>query len=453
MLCPVRFAWLKFCAFPFSPLPVISRFFQVLRDNIDRFVQYTTDIIYDHGKKTTGTKIYTVFLKALSLGYGLAVKTRFALYSSRVMKRKSMGSITIVIGNLTVGGTGKTPITEKMARTLSERGRKVAILSRGYKSRTAPFWERLWRKYILWEPPRHRVVSDGKQLLLKSDEAGDEPYMLARNLLPYRVVVIVGSDRTASCAHAQEVYHCDTILLNDGMQYLRLEGSYNLLLVDKTNPFGNGSLLPRGILREPISNLSRGDYIFLTKSTGMRSRVLEAFIRRYNPSAEIIESSHRPKLLSTLDGKITHPLSFLEGRRVATFSGIATPKLFEDFVHACHCQVSLKKRFLDHHRFTEEELIDIFDEAVEKDVEIIVTTEKDAVRINPNREWCLPLYYLRLEVDILSDPESFECAIARLCLGQSGQRRFREEQALAPNPGIPRTTDTPDPPPSNPDIA
>jgi tetraacyldisaccharide 4'-kinase len=418
--------------FPLFSLPVISHFFQVLRGNVDRFVQYTTDIIYDHGKKTTGTKVYTVLLKALSLVYGLAVKTRFALYNGRVLKRKPVGSITIVIGNLTVGGTGKTPITEKMARTLSERGRKVAILSRGYKSRTAPLWVRLWRKYILWEAPRHRVVSDGKRLLLESDEAGDEPYMLARNLLPHHVVVIVGSDRAASCVHAQEEYHCDTILLDDGMQYLTLEGSYNLLLVDKTNPFGNGSLLPRGILREPISNLSRGDYIFLTKSTGTRSRKLEAFIRRYNPYAEIIECSHRPKLLSSLDGKTTHPLSFLEGRCVAIFSGIATPQLFEDFVYACHCQVSHKKRFLDHHRFTEEELVDVFDEAAEKEAELVITTEKDAVRIDPKREWRLPLYYLRLEVDILSDQETFECAIARLCLGEFGQRRFREQHALTP---------------------
>jgi tetraacyldisaccharide 4'-kinase len=396
---------------------VFSRFSRALKNHGNRFVQYTAQVIYGQEKMTPAVRSYATFLKILSLFFGLAVFIRTFLYNARILRKTFLGCKIVVIGNLTVGGTGKTPVTEKMARVLSERGRKVVIISRGYKSRADPLLKKILRWLTHGEKPKPRVVSDGKNLLLGSDEAGDEPYMLARNLLPLGVVVLVHRNRVDAGSYALRNFGCDTILLDDGLQYLPLHGQINLLLVDSTNPFGNGSLLPRGILREPVRNLKRGHSIFLTKSDGSSATELKAHIRKYNSTAPIVVCAHAPRNLSSLDGTTSLPLGYLKGRRVATFSGIATPERFEQFVRENGGQILHNQRFLDHHRFSEDDLVDVFDEAVANDAELVVTTEKDAVRINPGRKWKLPLYYLRLEIEILSDQKAFNYTVARICDG------------------------------------
>ncbi|MDR3228899.1 MAG: tetraacyldisaccharide 4'-kinase [Puniceicoccales bacterium] len=397
---------------------MFSRFTHAARSYGDRFVRFTVGVIYDdEPMDSPWTRLYAGFLKAISCAFGLAVRTRFFLYNHRILRDTPLGCKVVVVGNITVGGTGKTPVTEKMARVLSEHGRNVVILSRGYKSRSEP----LWRKFSRWltqgAKPAPRVVSDGKKLLLDSSEAGDEPYMLARNLLPLGVVVIVHRNRVEAGFFALKHFGCDTILLDDGLQYLPLRGQINLLLVDKTNPFGNGCLLPRGILREPVANLKRATYIFLTKSDGKPDPELLAAIRARHASAPVIECAHQPRRLSSLDGLVSLPLSYLQGKRVATFSGIATPERFEDFVRQYGGKILHNQRFLDHHCFSEDDLTDVFDEAASNDAEFVVTTEKDAVRISAARKWRLPLYYLRLEIEILSGKEIFDSAVERICTG------------------------------------
>jgi len=155
--------------------------------------------------------------------FQVAVKIRRWLYNWRILRDKTLGVQVIAIGNLTVGGTGKTPVVEKFARELRDAGRNVAILSRGYRSKPAPFHQRLLNKILLREdqtPPR--VVSDGKSLLLDSEMAGDEPYMLASNLKD--VVVLVDKDRVKSGRYAIQKFGCDTLLLDDGFQYWDLRG-------------------------------------------------------------------------------------------------------------------------------------------------------------------------------------------------------------------------------------
>src|SRR5690606_15433436 len=179
-------------------------------------------------------------------------------------------------------------------------GRKVAILSRGYKSRKEPFYKRWWRTIVTGlEPPPPRVVSDGQRVLLDSETAGDEPYMLARNLPG--VIVLTDPNRVKSGSYAIKKFGCDTLVLDDGFQYLSLKGRLNLLLIDSTNPFGNGRLLPRGILREPIKHIRRASYVFLTKSNGQRDPGLEELIERYKPGVDIIECAHRPKYLQSVN--------------------------------------------------------------------------------------------------------------------------------------------------------
>jgi tetraacyldisaccharide 4'-kinase len=392
-----------------------------LKDALYEFEQFAVDVVFDRrqGKRATALR---VLLRALSWLFNLAVQLRLWLYRHRILQDHYLGCLVVVVGNLTVGGTGKTPVVEKFARSLAERGRKVAILSRGYKSRKEPFYKRWWRTIVTGlEPPPPRVVSDGKTVLLDSDVAGDEPYMLARNLPG--VIVLVDPNRVKSGSWAIKKYGCDTLVLDDGFQYLSLKGRLNLLLIDSTNPFGNGRLLPRGILREPIKHIKRASYVFLTKSNGRRDPELEALIERHKPGVDIIECAHRPKYLQAVNNPADRrDLTMLRGARVGAFSGIAVPESFEGFLRDYGANLLYSRRFLDHHRFSGEELDHIIARAVEAKLDFLVTTEKDAVRIDEKQTFPLPLFYLRLEIEILSGVPDFEQAVSRICFPEIGRR-------------------------------
>src|SRR5512132_97687 len=267
-------------------------------------------------------------LFALSKLFQVAVAVRHFLYSVRILRDSTLGVQVIAIGNLTVGGTGKTPVVEKFARELKQQGRVVAILSRGYRSKPPPLSKRLVDKLLLREdrtPPR--VVSDGKSLLLDSETAGDEPYMLASNLKD--VVVLVDKDRVKSGRYAIEKFGCDTLLLDDGFQYWKLRGRRrDIVLVDCQQPFGNEFLLPRGTLREPPSHLARASTIFITKSDGNTAE-LRHRISQMNPTAGIIECIHHPLYLEDVFTGQQMGIELIKGRRVASLSGSAQPDSFE----------------------------------------------------------------------------------------------------------------------------
>lgn len=392
---------------------MLNRLLAKFRHSLYRFEQYTVDVIYGR-RSGWRASIYGGFLQLNSLLYSGIVQIRTWLYRKRILHDQPLGCLVVVVGNLTVGGTGKTPVVEKFARSLAERGRRVAILSRGYKSKSEPLWRQWWRRISHGgEPPPPKVVSDGENVLMDSEMAGDEPYMLARNLPG--VLVIVDKNRVKSGSYAIRKYGVDTLILDDGFQYLPLKGRLNLLLIDKTNPFGNEKLLPRGILREPIKHLKRASYVFLTKSDGQPDGELEDLIRHYNREAEIIECAHRPSYLQEVNGEGRMELEALRGRRVGAFSGIAVPESFEGFLRELGASVLLTKRFLDHHRFTSRELEDIFRQAAEASLDYLITTEKDAVRIPPELRSEVPLYYLRLEIEIIDGTHDFEEAVSRIC--------------------------------------
>lgn len=392
-----------------------------LKSAFNDFEQFAVDVVFDRrqGKRAAA---FRLLLNVLSRIFNVVVQLRLWLYRHRILQDHYLGCLVVVVGNLTVGGTGKTPVVEKFARSLAERGRKVAILSRGYKSRKEPFYKRWWRTIVTGlEPPPPRVVSDGKNVLLDSDVAGDEPYMLARNLPG--VIVLVDPNRVKSGSWAIKKYGCDTLVLDDGFQYLSLKGRLNLLLIDSTNPFGNGRLLPRGILREPIKHIKRASYVFLTKSTGRRDPQLEALIERQKPGVDIIECAHRPKYLQAVNNPADRrELTALRGARVGAFSGIAVPESFEGFLRDYGANLLYTRRFLDHHRFSAEELEHIIARAVETRLDFLVTTEKDAVRIESTRTFPVPLLYLRLEIEILSGAPDFEEAVSRICFPEIGRR-------------------------------
>jgi tetraacyldisaccharide 4'-kinase len=387
------------------------------KHKLNELEQFSVDVIYGR-RDDRAALAWSIFLHVLSWGWNFGAQLKVWLYEQRILRDQPLGCLVVVVGNLTWGGTGKTPVVEKFGRALSERGRRVAILSRGYRSRPNPLWKRALRWLYSRKEPPPKIVSDGHRVLLDSEHAGDEPYMLARNLPG--VVVLVDKNRVKSGAYAIRRFGCDTLLLDDGFQYMPLKGRLNLLLVDKTNPFGNGQLIPRGILREPIKHLRRASYVFMTKSDGQRDRELEETIRAHNPTAEIIECAHVPKYLQRVnDGNERHELSHLKGRRVGAFSGIATPDSFEAFLRKFGANILYTKRFVDHYRFNSDDLDMIFEEALNAGLDYVVTTEKDAVRIDPGTKFPLPLYYLRLEIEILRGAADFNEAVDRICFPEN----------------------------------
>ena len=354
-------------------------------------------------------------LYGLSKLFQAGVHARHFLYRHRIIRDSTLGVQVIAIGNLTVGGTGKTPVVEKFARVLQDQGRKVAILSRGYRSKPPPLRERLRQKLLLQDdtsPPR--IVSDAKSLLLNSENAGDEPYMLASNLED--VVVLVDKNRVKAGRYAIEKFNCDTLLLDDGFQYWKLAGRrHDIVLVDAQEPFGNEHLLPRGTLREPLGQLRRAHTIFITKSNGDNKRLL-ARIKKHNRDARIIECIHAPLYFEDAfePGK-RHRLGHLKGRKIASLSGIAQPASFENSLVGQGAELVYTKRFADHHRFTQQELLNIINRAKKRQAELIVTTQKDAVRFPKLDRRDLPIYFMRVEIKILTGARSFNDCVRQIC--------------------------------------
>jgi len=375
--------------------------------------QYVLDVIFER-RRDFGAKLMSAFLLGLSKLYETGVQVRLFLWRNRIFRDHTLGCQVVSIGNLTVGGTGKTPVVETFARALQQAGRRVAILSRGYKSTPRPFWQRFLAKVTFQEdkiPPK--VVSDGRSLLLDSEQAGDEPYMLASNLKD--VVVLVDKNRVKSGRYAIRRFGCDTLLLDDGFQYLPLKSRLDICLIDRNAPFGNHFLLPRGTLREPISNLKRANYIFITKSSDHGSRKLRKAIRQFNTTAEIIECAHHPLYLQDVFTGERHDVKLLRGIDVAAISGIAVPESFEDGLRALGANVIYAKRYADHHRFSQQEIINMINRSLKRGAAAILTTEKDAVRFPKIDRRDIPIHYLRVEIRIVDGAKDFDEAVAKIC--------------------------------------
>jgi tetraacyldisaccharide 4'-kinase len=307
------------------------------------------------------------------------------------------------VGNLTVGGTGKTPIVECLARELAMRNCRVAILSRGYGGKST--------KRHLFCKKWPRVVSDGSRVLLNGEEAGDEPFMLAKNLKG--VVIISHRDRVKAARMAVNDYGCNMLILDDGFQYLKLHKQASILLLDKSNPLGNGRLLPRGSLREPISAMRRATHIILTRADVEANESLKILLEKHS-TAPCMESCLIAEELRDSGGKTSTPLKALKGKRVAIFSGIANPKSFEDSIHATGAYIVLKRRFPDHYSFRASEIAQFFEETVDLRAEMIITTEKDMARLPACMTDVLPTFYLRIRAKItngLDIWENFLCAL------------------------------------------
>lgn len=374
---------------------------------------YVLEVIFEERRGTRAEAMRTFLLGASKL-YTLAIKVRRWLYDARILRDSTLGVQVIAIGNLTAGGTGKTPVVEKFARELQDSGRKVAILSRGYRSKPPPLHKSFQDRLLFrTESTPPRVVSDGRSLLLDSEMAGDEPFMLASNLKD--VVVLVDKDRVKSGRYAIETFGCDTLLLDDGFQYWDLRGRrHDVVLIDRQQPFGNEHLLPRGTLREPPSHLARANTIFITKSDG-QTTALRQRITALNSSAAIIECVHHPMYFEDVFTGERQALDYVVGRKVGSLSGIAQPESFEQSLVALRADLVYSKRFADHHRFTQQEILNAINRGKKRQAELIITTQKDAVRFPKLDRRDLRILFMRVEIKILTGAEDFRDCVRKIC--------------------------------------
>src|SRR6478735_5173738 len=385
-----------------------------MKELIEELERWGADVIFGRAKGFRAA-LMRFAMRTLSGVFRMLVQIRIWRYRSGWRAQHHLGTQVVAIGNITVGGTGKTPVVELLARTLRDHGRRVAILSRGYKSKKLDRpqkWLDAKGRAISGER-MPKVVSTGSALLLDSKYAGDEPFMLARNL--DGVAVVVDKNRVKGGHFAVGQLEADTLLLDDGMQYLDLAHSIDIVLVDSCSPFGTEALLPRGTLREPPKNLRRASYILITKCNGNSNEALIARIRKYNKTAEIIECTHGPIYLEDVFTRERHPLEYLKDKWVGAISAIAVPEAFEGSLAKLGARVEIRRRFSDHYRFSRKEVEHFMHRCVERDMELIVTTEKDAVRFPTPGSIDVPVYFLRIEVEILKGQEIWDDLISRIC--------------------------------------
>jgi len=304
----------------------------------------------------------------LSVGYGVALHLHLAGYRAGLARRLRLPALVVSVGNLTLGGTGKTTAALAVAAWLSDQGKRVALLSRGYRGRG----ER-----------RPAIVSEGFGPLLSVEEAGDEPFMVARKLPG--VYVLVGKDRRVTGRMAVDRLGANAIVLDDGFQYQRLQRDLDIVLVDALLPFGYDFLVPRGLLREPPDHLARADAVWLTHSDLVRRPDLEALRARLEtlaPRARLWESVHAPLRLRSREGSEELAPEELRGRRVCALSSLGNPVAFLRALQRLGAEVVGEARFPDHHRYRGQDLA-LVGEGPAAEAEWVVTTEKDAVRLPP----------------------------------------------------------------------
>jgi len=339
-------------------------------------------------EKSLGEKILLSPLLLASLPYELAVRARTSLYDHGLFKVKQLPRPVISIGNITVGGTGKTPLVMTLSRGLMEMGIPTAILSRGYRGKKGA----------------GPLVSDGQKILLSPEDAGDEPFLMAQTVKG--IPIFIGKDRFNNGQVALKQFQVRGFLLDDGFQHLPLHRDLNIVLVDSNIGFGDGHLLPRGILREPLSHLKRADLFILTKAEDKEaSQSLESILRQIHPSSPIFHSHYEPTGMVHPDGKL-HPLHLLKGKKVVALSGIANPTYFSTLLRRCGAEVAEEIIFPDHHLYTAKDLTSIFEKV--KEADSVVTTEKDMVKLNRLSFDPLPLLALRIEMKIQEEEEFYK---------------------------------------------
>jgi tetraacyldisaccharide 4'-kinase len=334
-------------------------------------------------------------LRLAALLFRAGAALRGALYDAGLLRAVRAGVPVISIGNVAVGGAGKTPAALAVGRRLLARGRRVAVLSRGYGAARA-------------DP---RVVSDGARVLLDAAEGGDEPVLLARRLPG--AAVLCGPRRAALARTAVGEHGADALVLDDGFQHRALARDLDVVVLDAANPFGNGLLLPAGPNREPRSALRRAGLVWLSRVDQAEPAALDALraLARAATGRDPVESRHAPTEL--VDGTLGRAagVESLRGRRVLLLAGIARPGGFRRTLAALGAEVAAEAVFPDHHRFEAADLAGALRAAEAARCELVVTTEKDAVRLPAAAAADPRVRAVRIEAEVVRGGELLDAAL------------------------------------------
>ena len=323
----------------------------------------------------------SLILPLLSVLYSAVTRTRLSLYRRGTFHSTKLPRPVISVGNITTGGTGKTPLVEWVARTLSATGKKVCILTRGYGREN---------------PDRMVIVSDGHTVMATHSEAGDEPFLLATNLRG-AAAVISSADRVTAGNEAIRRFNTDCFVLDDGFQHLRLERDLNIVTIDATNPWGGGHLLPYGRLREPLSGLKRADVIVITRTDqANNANEIRDDVCKLAGDVPIFPSRMRTARITPLND-LSEPL----GPPVAAFCAVGNPG---SFFNAIADEVVTKKAFPDHHRYSQSDIDALIEIAKRAGAKSLITTAKDAVKLR-DLSFSLPCYVLEIELQIENEEE------------------------------------------------
>lgn len=334
-------------------------------------------------------------LPPLSLLYGAVTRTRLSLYRRGTFHTTRLERPVISIGNITTGGTGKTPLVEYVARTLASQNKKVCILTRGYGRK---------------DPHLQVIVSDGYGVLASPSEAGDEPYLLATRLTGL-AAVISSADRIAAGREAIKDFGTDCFVLDDGFQHLRLARDLNVVTVDATNPWGGGRLLPHGRLRESVDGMSRADCVVITRCDQVANvDALRDEISQLVKGRPIFESQMRMVRVSPLKNggeSLAPPV------RVGAFCAVGNAASFFSMVRQAGYEIAVEKAFPDHHVYSQEEIDAISRVARDEGAEVLVTTAKDAVKLR-TLSFSIPCYVAEIQIAI-EDAEGFGRLVSKAC--------------------------------------
>ena len=331
---------------------------------------------------------FTIMFSSL---YAAVVNVRNTLYERGVFKSHSLGVPVISVGNITVGGTGKTPFVALLAEMLLAKGEKVGILTRGYGR----------------ENPKQRVlVSDGTRVLADAKKAGDEPFELARKL-DGKAIIVADADRVSAGLWSLEKFGITTFVLDDAFQHRQVKRDTNIVLIDATNPFGSGKTLPFGILREPLENLRRADSIIITRANLAKDvSNLKSQIKRYNQTCPLYVSENRiSKITELKDFQIT-PKSQEKGQKTKekafAFCGLGNPNNFYEQLRQENYNLVSTRSFPDHRFYTQTDIDQLIENARKEGAKILLTTAKDAVKL---QSFSLQMPCFVVEIEMFFDEE------------------------------------------------
>ena len=350
-------------------------------------------------------------LSGASWLYGKGVAAKYRSFEKHPERQEHVPAVVISLGNITVGGTGKTPTACLLARQLQKKGFRVALLNRGYRSQR--------------EDGGAAVMSDGKSVLMSAEEGGDEACLMARSLPG--VPVLVGRKRSLGGRLAVERFGTQVLLLDDGFQHWQLYRDLDIVLVDATNPFGNGRLLPRGILREPMTSLKRAGLFLITKRDQISADEAEAItaqLHRYNPEAPVAMAVHKPasclSFAAWYDGRRAGEAGLPKGTKVLAVSALGNPASFEQTLRDAGFTVAAAVRYEDHHHYSRDDIRMLAEKAAASGC-YLMTTEKDAVKLPASliEEYKLPLYVLGITIEIVEGQEKIDSLLQALLEAKS----------------------------------